>query len=185
MPEIITGPPVTGEDFYDRQELIQDIWMQLKFGSILFVAPRRFGKTSTMLHLRDNPQPDYHLIFLDAEWLESPTQFIVEVIAEMVRSLQGFRRVLRGVAGFPEGLLRFVQDTISNIEVAEFKIGLREQIDQEWHERGKVLLKLAEQLDGTVLGDLENDFYLELQDDKYRFHTKVLRDWWVRFYGFE
>ncbi len=111
MPEIITGPPVTGEDFYDRRELIQEIWRQLKNGSILFVAPRRFGKTSAMLHLRDNPPPDYHLIFLDAEWFESPTQFIVEMIAEMARSLPGFR--------------------------------------------------------------------------KYRFHTKVLRDWWVRFYGFE
>ena len=36
-----------------------------------------------------------------------------------------------------------------------------------------------------LLSDLENDFYLERQGDVYRFHTKVLRDWWVRFYGFE
>ena len=36
-----------------------------------------------------------------------------------------------------------------------------------------------------LLSDLENDFYLEQKGDVYRFHTKVLRDWWVRFYGFE
>jgi hypothetical protein len=37
----------------------------------------------------------------------------------------------------------------------------------------------------SLLSDLENDFYLKRQGDVYRFHTKVLRDWWVRFYGFE
>ena len=37
----------------------------------------------------------------------------------------------------------------------------------------------------NLLSDLENDFYLKRQGDIYRFHTKVLRDWWVRFYGFE
>jgi len=36
-----------------------------------------------------------------------------------------------------------------------------------------------------LLSDLENDFYFQWQDNVYRFHTKVLRDWWVRFYGFE
>jgi hypothetical protein len=36
-----------------------------------------------------------------------------------------------------------------------------------------------------LLSDLQNDFYLQRQDDVYRFHTKVLRDWWIRFYGFE
>jgi hypothetical protein len=35
-----------------------------------------------------------------------------------------------------------------------------------------------------LLGDLENDFYLKREDDSYIFHTKVLRDWWIRFYAF-
>ena len=35
-----------------------------------------------------------------------------------------------------------------------------------------------------LMSDLENDFYLRPQNGGYVFHTKVLRDWWVRFYGF-
>jgi len=128
MTELIVGPPATGGGFYDREELVKLIWERLKVGSILFVAPRRFGKTSVMLHLRDNPEPGYLPIFLDVEWLESPTQFVVEVIAEMVRSLPGFRRALKGITGFPERLLDFLKDTISDFGIAEFKIGLREKI---------------------------------------------------------
>jgi len=151
MTELIVGPPATGGGFYDREELVKLIWERLKVGSILFVAPRRFGKTSVMLHLRDNPEPGYLPIFLDVEWLESPTQFVVEVIAEMVRSLPGFRRALKGITGFPERLLDFLKDTISDFGIAEFKIGLREKIGKEWQELGKVLLKLSEEIDGKVL----------------------------------
>ena len=151
MAELIVGPPAIGGGFYDREELVKLIWERLKIGSILFVAPRRFGKTSVMLHLRDNPEPGYLPIFLDVEWLESPTQFVVEVIAEMARNLSGFRRALRGITGFPGHLLNFLKGTISDFEIAEFKIGLREKIGKEWRELGKVLLRLAEKNDGKVL----------------------------------
>jgi hypothetical protein len=36
-----------------------------------------------------------------------------------------------------------------------------------------------------LTGDLENDFYLHRTESGHRFHTKVLRDWWLRFYGME
>lgn len=151
MAELIVGPAATGERFYDREELVELIWERLEVGSILFVAPRRFGKTSVMLHLRDNPKPHYKPIFLDVEWLESPTQFVVEAIAEMARRLPKFRRALREIAGLPERLMDFLRGTISDFGIAEFKIGLRERIGKEWRERGKVLLKLAERIDGKVL----------------------------------
>jgi len=151
MAELIVGPPATGEGFYDREELVRQIWERLKGGSILFVAPRRFGKTSVMLHLRDKPESGYLPIFLDVEWLESPTQFVVEVTAEMARKLPKFRRALRGIAGLPEHVLNFVSDVVDDFGIAEFKISLRKRIDKEWRELGKVLLKLSEQIDGKVL----------------------------------
>lgn len=151
MAELIVGPPATGRRFYDREELVKLIWERLKVGSILLVAPRRFGKTSVMLHLRDNPEPGYLPIFLDVEWLGSPTQFVVEVTVEIARRLPKFRNALRGIAGLPERVLNFLKDTISDFGMAEFKIGLRERIGKEWRERGEVLLKLAKEIDGKVL----------------------------------
>jgi hypothetical protein len=151
MTELIVGPPATGEGFYDREELVEEIWKQLKVGSILFVAPRRFGKTSVMLNLRDKPEPGYLPIFLDVEWLESPTQFVVEVIAEMAKNLPTFRRALREITGLPGHLLESLKDTLSELGLFKFKIGLRENIGKEWREHGKALLKLAAILDDKVL----------------------------------
>lgn len=53
MADLIVGPPATGERFYDREELIKQIWERLDSDNILFVAPRRFGKTSVMLNLQN------------------------------------------------------------------------------------------------------------------------------------
>lgn len=114
MTELIVGPPATGGGFYDREELVEEIWEQLKIGSILFVAPRRFGKTSVMLNLRDKPEPGYLPIFLDVEWLESPTQFVVEVIAEMAKNLPTFRRALREITGLPGHLLESLLGYLSS-----------------------------------------------------------------------
>lgn len=151
MAELIVGPPAVGEGFYDREELVEEIWDRLKVGSVLFVAPRRFGKTSVMLHLRDNPKSGFHPIFLDVEWLKSPTQFVVELIAEMAKNLPKFRHALKKFADFPKNLLTFLADTVSDLSIAKFKIGLREQIGKEWEELGKGLIKLAEKIDGKVL----------------------------------
>jgi hypothetical protein len=151
MADLIVGPPATGERFYDREELIKSIWDRLEVGSILFVAPRRFGKTSVMLHLRDNPKPGYIPIYLDVEWLESPTQFVVELTGEMARNLPGYRKAFRGVAGLPGSLLDLVRDVIDDFGIAEFKIKLRQKIGKEWRDLGKELIKLAKSIDGKVL----------------------------------
>ena len=41
---ITIGPAVTGEDFFDREDIITEMWEILKKGSILLKAPRRVGK---------------------------------------------------------------------------------------------------------------------------------------------
>src|SRR4051794_20341573 len=59
------GSPVRGEDFYGRESFVELIWQKLKLGNILLAAPRRFGKTSVMYHLIDNPRWDYRLVHAD------------------------------------------------------------------------------------------------------------------------
>lgn len=34
-----------------------------------------------------------------------------------------------------------------------------------------------------LISDLENDFYLVREEDQFRFATKVLRDWWLRYHA--
>ena len=81
--QLTQGPPVKGDDFYDREEVVSDIWNVLDQSSIFLVAPRRFGKTSIMLKLRDNPINGFIPIFLDIEHVESADEFIIELIEEI------------------------------------------------------------------------------------------------------
>lgn len=55
MASITIGPPATGEDFFDRETLLEDIQGAVSKGSVLLAAPRRVGKTSIMLRIRDKP----------------------------------------------------------------------------------------------------------------------------------
>ena len=52
----IVGTPARGGDFYDREQLIDLLWDRLDTGNVLLAAPRRFGKTSVMYRLIDEPE---------------------------------------------------------------------------------------------------------------------------------
>lgn len=72
MPSITIGPPATGEDFFDRERLLEDIWEATAKGSVLLAAPRRVGKTSLMLRMRDECPEGCAVFFIEAEDFSSP-----------------------------------------------------------------------------------------------------------------
>ncbi len=47
------GSPVTGGDFFDREKELRQLWEYLQGDDLLLLAPRRVGKTSLMLRMRD------------------------------------------------------------------------------------------------------------------------------------
>jgi ATP/maltotriose-dependent transcriptional regulator MalT len=55
MVENRVGPPVRGKDFYGRERFVNLVATKLKAGHVLLAAPRRFGKTSVMYNLIDQP----------------------------------------------------------------------------------------------------------------------------------
>lgn len=75
-PITITGPPAEGDSYIRRQYLNDEFWHEIEKGShILFIAPRRVGKTSVMKDLVENPQKDYNCIFEDVESDKSLQEF--------------------------------------------------------------------------------------------------------------
>jgi hypothetical protein len=53
----IVGPPVRGENCYGREAFVELVWEKLAVGHVLLAAPRRFGKTSILYRLIDQPRP--------------------------------------------------------------------------------------------------------------------------------
>jgi hypothetical protein len=66
------GAPVRGEDFYGRDSFVDLVWEKLMAGNVLLAAPRRFGKTSVMYRLIDEPRHECKIIHADLEHLTEP-----------------------------------------------------------------------------------------------------------------
>lgn len=75
-PKIIVGPVATGDYYYPRTEIVNEIWDELEKGNfILIAAPRRVGKTSIMRAIEANPRVNYKVVFENIQAVKSETDF--------------------------------------------------------------------------------------------------------------
>ena len=64
----IVGQTPRGDDFFPRDAVINKIYRRLEGGNNLYLsAPRRAGKTSIMMSLRDQPREGYLFVYLSVE----------------------------------------------------------------------------------------------------------------------
>lgn len=90
-----------------RDKLIDSVWRKLETNSLRFTAERRVGKTTVMTKMSAEPQPGYHVFFMDVEGIDSPKRFAELVInrvqplastgAKVSKWWDDFREALGGV----------------------------------------------------------------------------------------
>jgi hypothetical protein len=75
------GAVVTGSDFCDREDIIQEMWRRIKKGQNLLISgPRRFGKTSIMREVGDQARKhELRPIMIDLESVFTPEGFIAKI----------------------------------------------------------------------------------------------------------
>jgi len=158
MPELIIGSPPRGEDYFGQEELIQTIWSKLEHDNVLLVAPRRFGKTGAMYRLLDDPHGDFRPLYMDVEHIEHAADFMIELIANLIRDSQ-FARVLESLTKGTKTLGKFIRDLPANIDLGGVKVELREQTDvpQNWLSYGERVMSLLSK-DGPPLLLLIDEF---------------------------
>ncbi len=136
------GPPVRGVDCFGRDAFVELLWQKVEVGHVLLAAPRRFGKTSVMYRLIDEPRGEFLVVHADLEHLEEPSQLLTELISKLARvkglslNWDAFGENFKGVMGAARKML---SDTVSEVELAGFKIALREQTQAHWQEFGDQL----------------------------------------------
>ncbi|MDR0872738.1 MAG: AAA-like domain-containing protein [Prevotellaceae bacterium] len=87
-PKIIIGNAATGSEFYKRDDIIEEIWDELKKGnSVLLAAPRRVGKTSIMQYMEEQPTEYYKLIFENIQSTKSATVFYERIYTLLISCL--------------------------------------------------------------------------------------------------
>ena len=109
---IMIGSPPTGGDFYPRNSVIQQLIRALQAEHVLFLAPRRTGKTSVLLHLREVAPAQ--AIFIDLEGFDHP-RFWVQSMISALRKVND-KQWLQAVRTIPDFMARFRSDVL---EVSE------------------------------------------------------------------
>lgn len=83
--QITIGSPVTGNDFFPRDQVITQLLRALKAEHVLFLAPRRTGKTSVLLNLKEHASA--RTVFKNLEEFDHPRLWI-KAIAEELSQIQ-------------------------------------------------------------------------------------------------
>lgn len=144
MTENRIGPPVRGKEFYGRDKFVKLVSDQLRNGHVLLAAPRRFGKTSVMFRLIDDPKWDYRIVHADLEHLTDPAVFISELIVKLAKDGK-LAKALSTLKSLPSGIWESFKSNFEEIELYDFKVKIREQISARWQDSGEELFqKIAE-----------------------------------------
>jgi len=94
-PNFILGSVATGSNFYLRNEIVEQIWNELKTGSVLLAAPRRVGKTSVMQYMAENPVENYKLIFQNIQGIKSADEFFERMYTLLLNCLNTMQKAKR------------------------------------------------------------------------------------------
>lgn len=148
----IVGPPARGDDFFDREELVALLWNRVEAGNVLLAAPRRFGKTSLMYRLIDQPNAGWKPIHVDAESIREPVNFVIALLD----ALMGDHQIRKALISGWKGSCQWLRGVLQDIEVTGpwdvgVKIGLKESMGPHWQERGEALLRAVRGTDKKLL----------------------------------
>ena len=182
----IVGPIPRDENFYDRVDLIKHMWGIAEEHDTFLIGPRRFGKSGILCKMYDEPMEGFKVIFIDCEKFEDPYEFFTALLVEVLKNRNLSLKIkdcAHSIPLIPEKILSKVKDHISEIELLEIKIGLRESIEKQWKEESvrciKELDKLVNQSNEKILFLLDEFPSLlkhMIDDGKYP-ETKLFLEW--------
>ena len=89
-PNFVVGPVAEGNNFYVRNDIVEEIWDELLNGnSVLLAAPRRVGKTSIMQYMEKKTIANYNLIFQNIQGISSADEFFERIYILLLKCLGG------------------------------------------------------------------------------------------------
>lgn len=144
------GAPVRGNDFYGRDAFVELVWRKLEAGNVLLAAPRRFGKTSVMYRLIDEPRFDFKIIHADLEHMTEPADLVAQLTVQLAKDTY-LSRIASSVSYFPKSLWSKFKKTFSEVDLWKVKVKLRDQLRINWQESGEELFRKVGTHKETIL----------------------------------
>ena len=146
----LAGAPVTGADFFDRDEELRLLEAKVRGGThVLLAGQRRMGKTSVAKELGRRLQDDgWTFLFVDIEDAASP-QDVIRDIAKAAHGVGGASRIAAALG-------HWIQDNIEELSAHEFGVKLRAAGDYAWKQQGDAVIRAC--------GDHERGILLVLDE---------------------
>jgi uncharacterized protein len=99
-PKIIIGNSATGEYYYNRPIIVNEIWEEVaKPNHVLIAAPRRIGKSSVMEHMAANPPENIKCIFKNIQGAKSEKEFYKIFYGLIVNALNSATKKWQWITG--------------------------------------------------------------------------------------
>ncbi len=159
----IVGPPVRGDDFFDREAELRRTWRALEDHHVLLLAPRRVGKTSLMYRLAEQaPGHGFHAIYESAVKCETELALISQLYKAVALNDTSVAASLTG------GRLGHLMKRVMGVKALGVELVLKEVPADEWvvladeliealRETGRRWLLLLDELPVFVVRLLEQE----------------------------
>ena len=174
-PKIIIGKEATGNFYFVRENLENDIWKEIEKGNnILITAPRRVGKTSVMKSLAEKSIIGYKLIFKNVQGIAEEAKFYKTLYELILTCLDKSKRYKKQFENYFKKM-GISEISTSGIKLDRHDINYLEEINQlipQLDAKGENIILLIDELP-EVLHNLRK------KDKNEDAHTilKNLRHW--------
>ncbi len=106
----IIGQAARKEDFFPRPQIQSEIWKKLKPGSsLLFVGPRRVGKSSILFNLLDEPKEKHIIIYYTSESVNNENEFYRKLFNHIVERLNTFKKYQKKLTTLGKTFLKSIE----------------------------------------------------------------------------
>ena len=123
------GSPVRGKDFFGRERFVDLVWQKITHGNILLAAPRRFGKTSVMYRMIDEPRYNSKVIHADLESVSEPADMLVHLLEGLAKD-ESFEDSV-GKIGFVQKSWNFFRKNFQEVDLHFAKVKMRDEIRED------------------------------------------------------
>lgn len=168
------GSPVTGNNFFPRPGVIKELKAALE-DHVLFLAPRRTGKTSILYHLRTVMDTETAVFFINLEKFKTPQEWVGSMM-ECLLSDRKFHSILRSMGKSYEKIMGQF-NRIESIEASGIGMKLRESVGDNWKRTAEMFLHKLTKMEHRVLFLLDEFPILVKQIEKQEGDVENMLRW--------
>lgn len=138
------GSPVSGTNYFPRPEVTSRLRDALKRDHVSFLAPRRTGKTSVLIHLEESAPSEHPHFRINLETCTTPSEMMAALISALAEEKPRWRQALGKVKDSALTALRSVESF--SIAGSEIRLGK----GSEWKKPAEIFLDHLVRHDGPI-----------------------------------